>query len=269
VSGANITAWSRRLRLLPMATFFLAAPAMSENVDIDESGIVSLSNAPAVLEASGGVDEAGRPSLYLRLSFANTCLRDTGADIQVAEKAPAGAAVFILQRVPRDGCPDIFQPVESDIRLLLPSTLAGQTVRIVARPLTGNALAEIDLTGSGQTAPAGRIMEAKSLGVDGHLPAIDDISIAPAEGGRGYVISGTIATSQDCAQEQLRATAYEVPDANGEPKSDVIVVSAPPECSEDAGSAPVTIRIGTPQRPDGRQVIVLNAPRNEAIPFGR
>ncbi len=254
------------LRLFYVFGSLLVVPAMSNTLSmaVGPNAIISLANAPSIIEVSGTVDDAGRPSLNLRLSFANDCLLKTGPDIRFAGTGKGDAIIFVLQTVPPDGCPDIFQPVTADYQVLLPSKFAGGKARILARPLSGPKLQEVEL-GSGKKSVIATVIEAKPYEVSVFLPDITQITVNNLA--VGYELSISVMLAPHCRPEQMTAVVYEVPNEAGTPASDVVVVTAPQTCRDDTIALPMMITIATPQPSAHRQVIIVNDASNAAVPI--
>jgi hypothetical protein len=236
---------------------------------IEENNIVSLSRSPTIIGASGSVDEAGRPLLMLDLSFANECVGENGIDVRFLKIGGRVSHVIVLPRSSAHDCPDIFNPVEKSVRVLLPSSLSvGDAVYLIGKPVSVGSLPKITLLRhDGSPAQSDMIVEATGFGEAGDLPVFEPQGISVRQDGRAYVITGWISVYPECRVEQIGAAFYEAPDENGEPLSDIIVLSAPPSCLSGVQKRQFSIEVNTPQPASGRGVYILNTLDPGAIPI--
>ena len=77
---------------------FFSGEAMGQTITVSKNDIFSLANTPAVLDAEGSIDEAGRPSLHLRLSFANACQRENGVAVKFSEMDTGTVYIFVFRQ---------------------------------------------------------------------------------------------------------------------------------------------------------------------------
>lgn len=248
-----------------VAGAMLATGSIAMTLTISENAIESLSNAPMLISLEGAVDEAGRPSLLLELEFPNQCYADVGAGFLLVDGSVdrPNATLIVGQQVPDQGCPDIFQPVRATIRALLPAELAGRDITVIARPAPPETIRTVRLDG-GTIAGSGAVREIAAA--EEIAPELLSASVKLAETA-GYVLSGTVRIAPDCGDSDLRVRVFEVPDIDGNPANDAVLVTAPRRCAapgEDDGIE-LTVRIETPQPPGGRRVAVLNAVPAEVL----
>lgn len=243
-----------------LAALGAAGPAAAQALTISENDIVSLSGAPEVVAAAARVDAAGRPALDLTMRFPNECYADTGAKVFALRAGDGPPHAVVAQRVTDTACIEIFQPVERGVTILLPSAMAADQVRLIARSSAGpvQTLQTVSAGAPGENA----IAEAETLA--GFAPAATDITVAAPESGPGYTVHATLTLGPGCAADGLSARLFEVPDAEGQPSLDVLFVSAPAGC-EGSEEATVGINVETPQAPAGRSLYVAN----EAEPLPR
>ncbi len=222
---------------------------------VSENEIVSLVNSPSLLSVTPSIDEAGRPRLLLELEFPNDCYAQAGADLALlqGEGGEPAPVLILLQTVPAEGCPDIFIPERSSLLALLPPALAGQDIAIVGRPGGPEGVRTVRLEGQAGSAAGAAIREPTPETV---LPRLDGASASPAP--VGYTLNGTVRLSEDCA-DRLRVRVFEVPDAQGNPTSDAVLLSAPAACLASEETVELSVGIETPQRLQGRRVVPLNA----------
>ncbi|QDZ03033.1 hypothetical protein FQ775_23165 [Nitratireductor mangrovi] len=249
--------------LLPaaiLAALGAADPAAAQALTIGENDIVSLSGAPEVVSAAARVDAAGRPALDLTMRFPNECYADIGAKVFAMRAGDGPPHAVVTQRVTDTACIEIFQPVERGVTILLPSVMAADEIRLIARSSAG-PVQTLQTTIAG--APGeNAIAEAETLA--GFAPAATDITVAAPESGPGYTVHATLTLDPGCAPDGLSARLFEVPDAEGQPSLDVLFVSAPAGCG-GSGTAEIGINVETPQAPAGRSLYVAN----EAEPLPR
>jgi hypothetical protein len=257
-------------RLAVAGSVLLPGIVMSQpserTLTIGSDAIVSLANAPALREASGRVDEAGRPALDLQLTFANDCLRDTGADIRYADPGGEGPAVILVrQALAPDGCPDIFRPVDASLRVLLPPSLAGRAVLLVARPVSGNTLPRIDLEAGGEASRAENVVEARPFAPGTIMPAAGSLDANASN--PGYRVTGRLSVDPECLPDRVQTALFELPDDDGEPRRDVLLITAAENCRASGEPVDVTIAVASPQNAPGRAVFVPNSGSPDAIPI--
>jgi len=255
---------SAPVRTVAIAALALAGAAfptgsIAMTLTISENSIMSLANAPALISLEGAVDEAGRPSLLLDLEFPNQCYADVGASVLLVDGPMdrPNATLIVGQQVPDQGCPDIFQPVRATIRALLPAELAGRDVTVIAKPAPPETIRTVRLDG-GTIAGSGAVREIAAA--EEIAPELVSASVRPEETA-GYVLSGTLHLAPDCGESDVRVRVFEIPDLDGNPANDAVLVTAPRRCAasgEDDG-IDIAVRIETPQPPGGRRVAVLNA----------
>jgi hypothetical protein len=242
-----------------IAGAFLATGSMAMTLTISENAIASLSNAPMLISLEGAVDEAGRPSLLFELEFPNQCYADIGAGFLLVDGPMdrPNATLIVGQQVPDQGCPDIFQPVRATIRALLPAELAGREVTVVARPAPPELIGTVRLDG-GIVAGSGAVREIAAA--EEIAPELVSATVQPAETG-GYALSGTLRLAPDCGDSDLRVRVFEIPDRDGNPANDAVLVTAPRRCAASGAEdgVEIAVRIETPQPLRGRRVAVLNA----------
>jgi hypothetical protein len=248
-----------------LAGAMLATEATAMTVTISENAIASLSNAPALISLEGAVDEAGRPSLLLELEFPNRCYADAGAAITLVD-GPAdrpNAILIVGQQVPDQGCPEIFQPVRVPIRALLPAELAGRDVTVVARPAPPEVIRTVRLQDGAIAAPDAIREIAATAEI---APELTSASVHPAET-VGYVVVGALRLAPDCGESDLRIRVFEIPDAEGNPADDAVLVTAPRRCAASGADdgIGIAVRIETPQLLRGRRLAVLNAVPAEVL----
>lgn len=251
--------------LFPVATILAALgaadPAAAQALTISENDIVSLSGAPEVVAAAARVDAAGRPALDLTMRFPNECYADIGAKVFAMRAGDGPPHAVVAQRVTDTACIEIFQPVERGVTILLPSVMAADQLRLIARTGDGEPVSTLQTVSAG--APGeNAIAEAETLA--GFAPAATDITVAAPESGPGYTVHATLTLDPGCAADGLSARLFEVPDAEGRPSLDVLFVSAPAGCG-GSGTAEIGINVETPQAPAGRSLYVAN----EAEPLPR
>lgn len=253
-----------------LAVHLAAAPAGAMTLLVTENQIVSLANSPALLALEPMMDEAGRPSLRLELEFANDCYAGVGVDTRLlAKPTGAGAVIVVSQRVPPDGCPEIFQPVRRTLGLRLPYALARQSLYVVARPGPEGGVRSVRLAG----APSRRLEadEIRDLSLFAmSVPMIRSVSTEPS-GATGYLLLGTLQAAAGCAASDLQIRVFEVPDDEGAPRGDAVLITAPAECvspvNGELEEIEVSAHIDTPQGRSGRTVTLLNAVPPEAMPL--
>ncbi len=229
----------------------LSGGAQAQQITVNEDEIVSLAGAPEILEASALVDQAGRPVLAMTLRFANSCYADVGARVLAAQTAGGPPHAIVTREISPEGCMEIFQPVERHVAALLPGRMTSAELRLIGKPATDGPVRSLAFS-PGDAPPDATIIEARDLGT---LPKLEIGAVSPAAGG-GYVLTASTALSAACAG-QLSATLFEVPDADGTPRYDVVLVTAPQDCGAGAMRT-VEIRAATPQPPRGRAVYVVN-----------
>lgn len=240
-----------------------AGKALAMSLAVSESDIRSLANAPAVRAAEGRIDNAARPAILLDLEFANDCLAKTGASLRLLSGVAPGPspALVVGQRIPPDGCPDIFQPVRATLLALLPTDLRGSSVTLIARPATAEVASKVAIEGRGEAPAADTILEVSpEVGV--FLPRVEGTAAEPIAG--GYRLSGRLLVSSACTGEVIKTEVLEVPDTEGNPASDIVLITAPTSCLPDsvANGQAVSIEVGTPQPTGGRRVLIVNAGAN-------
>jgi hypothetical protein len=251
-----------------LAISLAAAPSVAMTLGISESQIASLANAPALLALQPMADEAGKPSLRLELEFANDCYAETGAETELLAKPDGEGAVLVLsQRVPPDGCPEIFQPTRRTLGLRLPAELAGQRLYVVARPGPEGGVRSVLLAdAAGGPLAADEIRDAALS--PSFAPTMTSVSLTPS-GATGYAVTGSLQVRDACAESDVQARVFEVPDKEGTPRSDVVLIAAPARCmpAEAGAGTNVSLRIDTPQPRRGRTFVLLNATPPMAMPL--
>ena len=242
-----------------VAGVMLASGSIAMTLTLSENAIESLSNAPMLISLEGAVDDAGRPSLLLELEFPNQCYADIGAGFLLVDGPMdrPNATLIVGQQVPDQGCPDIFQPVRATIRALLPAELAGRDVTVVARPAPPELIRTVRLDG-GIIAGSGAVREIAAA--EEIVPELVSASVQPAETG-GYALSGTLRLAPDCSDGDLRVRVFEIPDRDGNPANDAVLLTAPGRCAASGADdgVEIAVRVETPQPLRGRRVAVLNA----------
>jgi len=255
---------SAPVRTVAIAALALAGAAfptgsIAMTLTISENSIMSLANAPALISLEGAVDEAGRPSLLLDLEFPNQCYADVGASVLLVDGPMdrPNATLLVGQQVPDQGCPDIFQPVRATIRALLPAELAGRDVTVIAKPAPPETIRTVRLDG-GTIAGSGAVREIAAA--EEIAPELVSASVRPEETA-GYVLSGTLHLAPDCGESDVRVRVFEIPDLDGNPANDAVLVTAPRRCAASGADDGIelAVRIETPQPLGGRRVAVLNA----------
>jgi hypothetical protein len=239
------------------AFFVAAAPLDAMTLDVAETMIVSLANSPRLIAIDGVVDATARPSLFLDLEFQNQCYATVGADFALIEAADdLGAVLIIGQAVPDDGCPDIFQPTRASLRALLPTGLAGSMITVVTRPSIEGGVRTLRLE-PGPVMEADRVQEVNPA-ADEILPILVRAETRAART-VGYDLVGRLLLSPDCRDGDLSVRVFEIPDADGNPTTDAVMVTAPRHCAGgEADAVDVSIHVGTPQPLRGRGVVTLN-----------
>ncbi|MEM7299569.1 MAG: hypothetical protein AAF468_00675 [Pseudomonadota bacterium] len=254
-----------------LATVFLAAfllageiSAHAASLSVAEDEIVSLANAPAVGRIIGYRDEAGASVISMTLTYANPCAAEVSSDVRYVETANEQVLLFVLPKFSEQGCPDIFDPVAIQTLVLVPSLDNVESVRVVARPIEGLPLdvTPTDAPGS----PSDAVHEAKPLFSDERVVGIDYVRLTPSEGA-GYSLSGDLGISPSCATKDIRTRLFEVPNADGGPNTDVLVVHAPGACRTSGDFSPATINVQTPQSGAGRTLFFVNS--GETYSLGR
>jgi hypothetical protein len=254
-----VKTWLVRVAAAAVGLAF-AGNAMAMSLMVSEIDIRSLANAPAVRAAEGSIDNAARPAIFLELEFANDCLARTGASLRLlsgSEEGPA-PALIVGQRVPPDGCPDIFQPVRTTVLALLPLDLRGSDVTLIGRPASAEVATRVTLEAEGKPPTAGTILEVSpEAGV--FLPRVDGAMAEP--GLAGYRLSGRLLVASACVDADIKAEVLEIPDTEGDPTSDVVLIIAPTSCRPPGAvdAQAVSIDVRTPQPTGGRRVLWVNA----------
>ena len=260
-----------RFILVAICSFAYISRSMSQelSIAIEENNIISLSGSPAIKGSSSSLDESGRYSLMLDLEFANDCVRENGIDAKYARLDGRITHVLIMRRLRNRDCPDIYQPVISKVRVLLPSSLdRGSGVYLVGKPLSNLSLARITFSQKVQPLlQSDMIIEAVGFAGENSLPLFELDNISVIGGQRGYVISGRISVNTNCSIGQIDALLLEVPDVDGEPQSDVLIITASSNCLQNTEARELKIQIKTPQNPSGRAIFILNRRRSNAIPL--
>lgn len=254
VHGAMIAA-------LAMAGAAFSTGSIAMTLSISEDSIRSLANTPALVSLDGAVDDAARPSLFLELEFANDCYAAAGASVVLLDgPGQANAVVIVGQRTPDEGCPDIFQPFRASLRALLPPGLAGRLVTVVARPATEEVVRSVRLEARPNRVPDANIVLEIAASTAEIIPEANALTAEPVETG-GYLLSGTLHLATNCGESDVRVQVFELPDIEGNPSSDAILVTAPQHCVASTADKRLefSIRIETPQPLSGRRVVMLNA----------
>lgn len=243
-----------------IAGFAVAGKAMAISLTVSDTDIRSLANAPAVRAAEGRIDGAARPAILLDLEFANDCLATAGASLRLLSGAVAGPspALVVGQRVPSDGCPDIFQPVRTTLLALLPLDLRGGRLTLIARPAAEEVASSVTFEGQGEPPAADAILEISPEGGT-FLPGVEEAAAEPLA--VGYRLSGRLLVASACTDASIGTEVLEVPDSEGSPTSDAVLITAPTSCLPDGvvDAQVVSIEVRTPQPTSGRRVLFVNA----------
>jgi hypothetical protein len=236
----------------------------AETIAVAENDIRSLANAPEVLEISRVAGADGRLALLARLRFANSCLAGAGAVALSGTPFGGLSHLAILQRRTPDGCPDIFQPTERQALIALGADTA--EIRLIARPAGSYGAHSLGLVRPEATAPAETpIAPTEAFAADATLPSYEVASVAAADG--GYLIAGVATVGEGCDPASIRPLIYEVPDAEGTPIFDAVVLTAPQSCAVGGRRLELEIRVSRPTA-GGWRVYVANEARPALRPMG-
>lgn len=245
---------------ISLAGLTSARDTLAMSLSVPEAAIRSLANAPAVRAAEGRIDNAARPAILLDLEFANDCLAASGASLRLLSGDASGAssALVVGQRIPPDGCPDIFQPVRTTVLALLPLKLSGGNVTLIARPATAEVASIVAFERRESALAADTILEVSPEGGI-FLPRFE--GVAAEQAAVGYRLAGRLLVASACDGANVKTEVLEVPDAEGNPTSDVVLITAPTSCQPDSATdgQDVAINVETPQPTEGRRVLLVNA----------
>ncbi|MGE0259479.1 MAG: hypothetical protein AB7H71_18145 [Alphaproteobacteria bacterium] len=248
------------------AVVFVSQVGMAQTTTLTVSPreIVSLANAPEVLELRG----LAEPGFIARLRFPNSCYGNAGPSVRAGFSASGIAYAIVLQRTDPRGCPDIFQPVERDAVVRLgPEVLPGvnpRAVRVIGRPVPPEVVHLATPSGE-KSGPAGEtVIEAQPFAAGAGLPRFAFARLETLPPPQGYGLHGQVTLAPGCAAADLRAQLYEAPNAAGAAAVDIVVLSAPARCvaggSNDRGTSvtDLSVRVETPQPHQNRYVYVVN-----------
>jgi len=258
---ANGKGWATIVAAFAAIALRAEAAAAGEGImslDIDEDRITSLANAPALIAADAAVDGAGRPALALELEFVNDCYADIGAEagIVLPGRASGSPVLTVTQRIPPEGCPEIFQPTRRTVAVTLPDTTRARSLVIVARPATEDVVRRVPIDPAPDAAAVPDAWPAVGEAT-GRLPKLEDVAVAP-HGATGYAVSGRLDVSASCGEADLDIRVFEIPDAEGTPTADAILVSTSDRCAGGDAPTALVLRVDTPQPWAGRRVVLLN-----------
>lgn len=240
--------------------------AVGAEVNIDENAVKSLAGSPFVTSFRGQLDEAGRPSISLDLIFTNQCLLETGISATIYNTASGGTPFVILQQIiPSDGCPDIASPSNQKMRLLLPGSTVETGIYLVSKPwragrsnlfanplrFTTNASGVHDIVVEAQEANNAKLVRM----------AVESISM---RSGAGYTLHTKIALGK-CTLRDIETSVFEIPDSDGTPVADIVLVVAPDHCGNSQVDTNLDINVIVPDRGFARTVTAIN----EEIPTVR
>ncbi len=227
---------------------------------IGENEIVSLATSPAIRNIAGTIDNSGRPVLLATLVFTNSCYAKAGVRALVGLDGASSAYVIILQRINSAGCPDIYQPTDNHVEILLPRAAVDGSVNVIGRPAPSGLVRVIDLSPKGSFVEAGlTVVEAETFEQGLTLPALEMEEILSNAPGQGYLINFN-STFSNCEAGAFKASVFEVPDIDGTPTFDFIVVRQVGRCKENGLRSRISIVIETPQPKFGRFVSIANEP---------
>ena len=244
-----------------IAFSLLGGRSIAMPLDVTENEIVSLSNAPVLVAADASVAETGEPAVRLELEFPNDCYADVGARLDLLRKQGerGGAVLLVLQRVPQEGCPDIYQPTRRTIGVVLPSDLAGQAIDVVARQAVDH-FRSVRLDRAAGTTPLAADMVREPHTPSEIVLAIESARIAPS-GANGYVVTSAVRLANDCGERDISVRVFEAPDPEGTPRSDIMLIVGPASCAATPAetATEVAVRVDTPQPRAGRRLLIINA----------
>ncbi|MGF1502651.1 MAG: hypothetical protein ACFBSD_12625 [Paracoccaceae bacterium] len=240
-----------------------AGPAAADPIELrlGASEIGSLAGGPALY----GAEDLGAGRIALTLEYANACYADHGAQI-LAGRAPDGTAHLVVRAAPADrACIEIYEPTRRKRVVRLPDAPVGLTLTIVARPGRSRPVERLPL-GADTRAPDAE-EAARPLAGDGRiLPRFAPRRIVRT-GPAGYRVEGEITLAAGCSTAEIRASVTEVPDADGTPALDLILLSAPNRCAGEI-RRDVRLWVETPQPNAGRALQLPNAPDPGPHPLG-
>lgn len=253
--------WNLPSLLFAGALALSSGQARASDISIGENQIISLANAPKVIDARAFVDVSGRGILEVGLEFSNSCAAEAGARAKLSGVDAGELTVIILQGAAGAGCPDIFQPVTRRAALLLPAANA-RTVRVFGRPEADGNGKRLTFE-NGSPDPAAAIVEIGAEDQQNVQPAAQ-LAGAARGPGQGYELKISISLAESCGPADVSAAVYEIPDADGAPRFDLALLSAPSRC---AGSAlrGLTVHVGSPQSAAGRRVLLANEAGGSAV----
>ena len=261
--------WVITAIFLSFANFSLVNAA--EVIKANQDNIISLANAPLVTEVKSSVDEAGRPALHLAATFSSECTAtEGGLLVRTVTHSDNSVTAVVLRGLNRAGCPDIYTPVEKRFTILLPTGFAGRKLLLIARHHKPGGFPALTLSGPPpQSKEPVQVETASPAGGPGAFyPQLQSIIVSPAKSGAGYHIDGVTNIKKDCFAYQTSITIYEVPDSEGVPSRDVVLIATDKHCQTKALLTSLNVEIATPQKNNGRSVVILNSADHKPLSVG-
>lgn len=235
-------------------------------ISINDEQVISQSGSPFVNNIEGQLDLTGRPFISADVTFISPCVMDAGLDVTHIRSGNDRPDVVILQQaVSQAGCPDIASPIDQLVQILLPANITQNGVHIISKPWRandGNSLNKPLTFVKTTSVPHDSVIEARTI--HGHLLAHVNIQTLRLITDTGYTLSGKIELGK-CKASEVIASVFEIPDADGNPIADTLIITLPEACSAPDFDTELTVDVVVPPRGLDRVMVVLN----EVIPIIR
>ena len=238
---------------------FAAGETDALEVSLGENDVISLANSPFINSKILQIDTAGRPSILLDATFINQCTLETGISaIHYQNRDDEPDVIILKQRIADEGCPDIASPANQKIRILLPPDIRSKGIYLVSKPWRADTTGPYEKPLLSSQPSSGKhdiAVEALSQ-LDRQIVHTTIDNLEPAAKA-GYTISGKIALGK-CKHADLNTFLFEIPDEQGNPISDILLLTLPKLCAGQSIDTDLRIKLAIPQRGLERSITILN-----------